>query len=372
MEKTMKKKLLSPLAVGDVTLKNRVVMAPLTRSRAGQPGDVPTPLNALYYAQRASAGLIVTEATQISRQGQGYAFTPGIYTDEQEAGWKKVVEAVHKKGGRISAQLWHVGRMSHSSHQGGLPPVAPSALIAEKSKCFIAGEGGRGRFVPVEKPRALLTEEIPGLIDQYRQAAIRAMRAGFDFVEEHAANGYLLQQFLSTNTNLRTDRYGGSLENRARLVLEIFDALAEVTGDCRTGVRLSPGFGINGIDDAEWEAMTFYLACELNRRRPVYLHIAEPGWVGGIPFSEEFKRQVRKAFGGTIILCGGYTPESAEEALEKGWCDAVAFGRSYIANPDLVERIRDNAALNEPDRSTFYGGGEKGYTDYPAMIAGKR
>lgn len=364
----MTMKLLSSVRVGDSSLSSRVVMAPLTRSRAGKPGDVPTELNAKYYAQRASAGLIVSEGTQISRQGQGYAWTPGIYTDEQEAGWKKVVEAVHAKGGKMAAQLWHVGRMSHSSLQeNGQAPVAPSALIAENSKCYIVKEDGTGAFSAVEMPRALKTEEIPGIIDQYRQAALRAIRAGFDFVEEHAANGYLLHQFMSTNTNIRTDQYGGSIENRARLTLEVMDALCEAVGNARVGIRISPNFGINGMNDTESEPMALYLAQELERRNIAYLHIAEPDWVGGVPLSPLFRNQVRKSFSGSIILCGGYTPEKAEKTLEEGVCDAIAFGRLYIANPDLVERIRQGGPYNEPDRSTFYQGGPKGYTDYPTL-----
>ncbi|MDL2283581.1 alkene reductase [Oxalobacter sp. OttesenSCG-928-P03] len=361
-------KLLSSVQVGDVSLSNRVAMAPLTRSRAGRPGDVPTALNAEYYAQRATAGLIVSEGTQISRQGQGYAFTPGIYTDEQEAGWKKVVEAVHAKGGKMAAQLWHVGRMSHHSLQEeGQLPVAPSALAAQNSKCYIVNPDGSGAFAPVDTPRALETEEMAGIVEQYRQAAIRAMRAGFDFVEEHAANGYLLQQFMSPNSNIRTDRYGGSIENRARLTLEVMDALCETIGNARVGVRISPHFNINGIDDPESEAMALYLAKEFDRRNIAYLHIAEPSWVGGEPLTPELKRKIRDSFSGPIILCGGYTAQSAEQALKDGLCDLVAFGRLYIANSDLVERIRRGGPYNEPDRATFYQGGPKGYTDYPVL-----
>lgn len=364
----MVKHLLSPIQAGALTLSNRVVMAPLTRSRAGQPGDVPTGLNAEYYAQRAGAGLIVSEATQVSAQGQGYAWTPGIYTDEQEAGWKKVTEAVHARGGRIAAQLWHVGRISHPLIQpGGVDPVAPSALVAATSKCFVVQPDGTPANIPTGTPRALSTEEIPGIVAQFRQAAARARRAGFDMVEVHAANGYLLQQFLSTNTNQRTDAYGGSLENRARLALEAVDAAIAEIGADRVGVRLSPHFVGHDIDDAEAEAGALYLAEQLTRRGIAYLHIAEPDWAGGEPLTDDFRRQIRAGFRGMLIFCGGYSAAEGEALIADGVADAIAFGRPFIANPDLVERFRSGAALNTPDQSTFYGGGAEGYTDYPTL-----
>lgn len=360
--------LLSPVKAGALTLSSRVIMAPLTRSRAGQPGDVPTELNAEYYAQRAGAGLIVSEATQISQQGQGYAWTPGIYTDEQEAGWKKVTAAVHAQGGRIAAQLWHVGRISHPLLQaGGADPVAPSALIAATSKCFVVQADGTPGNVPTGAPRALATGELAGIIEQYRQATIRARRAGFDMVEVHSANGYLLQQFLSTNTNQRTDEYGGSLENRARLTLEAVDAAIAEIGAERVGVRLSPHFVGHDIADQDAEASALYLAAELNRRGIAYLHIAEPDWAGGEELTDAFRRQIRAAFGGMLIFCGGYTAAEGDALIASGVADAVAFGRPYLANPDLVERFRAGAELNAPDQSTFYGGGAHGYTDYPTL-----
>ena len=360
-------KLLSPFHPGGITVPNRIVMAPLTRSRAGE-GDVPTELNAQYYAQRASAGLIVSEGIQISQQGKGYAFTPGIYTDAQETGWKKVVDAVHARGGRMSAQLWHVGRMSHHSLQeGGQLPVAPSAIAAENSKCYIILPDGSGAFAPVDTPRALKTEEISGVVAQYCQAALRAVRAGFDFVEEHAANGYLLQQFMSTSANKRTDQYGGTLENRARLTLEVLDALCDAVGSKRVGLRLSPDFNINGIHDDSSREMTCYLAKACDKRGIAYLHIAEPSWVGGESLDTVFRQQIRACFTGPLIFCGGYTPAFAEETIEAGLCDMVAFGRMYIANPDLVERIRQGGPYNTPDSTTFYQGGAKGYTDYPFL-----
>ncbi|MBK1889680.1 alkene reductase [Undibacterium sp. 14-3-2] len=364
----MLEKLLSPVQAGSALLKNRVVMAPLTRSRAGQPGDVPRALNVEYYAQRASAGLIVTEASQISRQGQGYAWTPGIYTDAQEAGWKNVVDAVHAKNGKISLQLWHVGRISHNLLQeNGAAPVSASALQAANSQCFVVQPDGTPANVPTAEPRALSTEEIPGIVDQYRQASIRAKRAGFDLVEVHAANGYLLQQFMSTNSNLRTDAYGGSLENRARLTLEAVDAAIAEMGADRVGVRISPNFVAHGIADTEAEATALYLAKAFTARGIAYLHIAEPDWVGGAELTQSFREELRAAFPGTLICCGGYSAAEAEALINSGLADAVAFGRPYIANPDLVERFAAGAELNTPDRSTFYGGEEKGYTDYPTL-----
>jgi len=362
------KKLLSPLKIGQKTVPNRVIMAPLTRSRASQPGDIPNALNAQYYAQRSAAGLIVSEASQVSQQGQGYALTPGIYTDAQEAGWKQVVQAVHAADGRIALQLWHVGRISHSLLQeNGGAPVAPSALIANNSQCFVIKPDGTAGNVPTETPRALALEEMPGIVAQYRQAAVRGKRAGFDFLELHAANGYLLQQFLSTNSNQRTDAYGGSLENRARLTLEALDAIIEVMGAQQIGVRLSPHFTAMDIADTEAEASALYLAKAFSERGIAYLHIAEPDWIGGPELTDVFRTQLRAAFNGALIFCGGYTGAEADALIAQGTADAVAFGRPFIANADLVERFRQGAELNTPDSTTFYGGGAQGYTDYPTL-----
>lgn len=361
-------KLLTPLKVGDTELANRVVMAPLTRCRTAEPDNIPTDLNVEYYVQRATAGLIVSEAMPISRSGQGYAGSAGLYTDAQEAGWKKVVAAVHAQGGKISAQLWHVGRISHSYFQeNGGAPVAPSAIVAEGAKCNIVLKDGKQAFVACSKPRALTIEEIGKIIRQYRDSATRAVRAGFDFVEEHAANGYLLQQFQATNSNQRMDRYGGSLVNRARLTLEVLDAMLEVVDRKRLGVRISPYFNINGIADEEPEQMALYLADEFNKRKIAYLSVAEPSWVGGITLTDTFKKKIRKAFSGTLVYAGEYTPEKAEEAVLGGLADAIGFGRLYIANPDLVRRIRQGGPYNVPDRATFYTEGAKGYTDYPFL-----
>ncbi|MGI4815955.1 MAG: alkene reductase [Janthinobacterium lividum] len=363
-------KLLSPVTLGAVALPTRVVMAPLTRNRAGQPGDVPTDLNAEYYRQRADAALIVTEATHISRQGQGYAQAPGIYSDAQEAGWQKVVNAVQAKKGRIALQLWHVGRISHRSLQeGGEAPVAPSAIRADGAQVFVVDAQGRGSMQPTDTPRALDTAEIPKIVDQYAAAAERCKRIGFDMVEVHGANGYLLQQFMSTNTNQRTDRYGGSLDNRARLTLEVLEAVCGVFGADRVGLRLSPNFTGHAIADGESEQISLLVARELSRLHGAYVHIAEPDWVGGKPLSLDFRKSLRKAFNGGLIVCGNYTAQTAEERIVSGLTDAVAFGRPFIANPDLIERFRRDAPLNEADRNTFYGGDAKGYTDYPTLEA---
>ncbi|CAZ88304.1 N-ethylmaleimide reductase, FMN-linked [Thiomonas arsenitoxydans] len=362
--------LFTPLQLGALQLPNRMVMAPLTRSRAQQPGDIPGEMNARYYAQRASAGLIVSEATQISRQGQGYAFTPGIYSDAQVAGWKIVTDAVHAAGGHMAMQLWHVGRISHHLlQQDGQAPVAPSALRSDTGESFVVLPDEGPKRVPCDMPRALETAEIPGIIADYRRAAERALQAGFDLLELHSANGYLLQQFLATNANQRTDQYGGSLENRARIVLEAIDALIAVAGANRVGVRISPHFNRHDIQDAQTEEIHLYLAQEFNRRGIAYIHIAEPDWAGGPALTDEFRKKLRAAYAGRIIVCGNYTLESAEARLASGLADAVAFGRPFIANPDLVARFQQGAALNKPNPATFYGGGEAGYTDYPSLDA---
>lgn len=362
--------LFTPVTLGDLTLPNRVVMAPLTRART--PDSVPGKLQQAYYGQRAGAGLIITEATNISPTARGYVYTPGIWTDAQEAGWKGVVEAVHAKGGNIALQLWHVGRVSHELVQpDGQAPVAPSALRGEGAQCFVEFEDGSAGRHPTSTPRALETDEIPGIVEDYRQAAVRAKRAGFDMIEVHAANAYLLNQFLATDTNQRTDRYGGSIENRARFPLEVVDAVVEVFGPQRVGIRLTPFIELFGLTDDEPEAMAFYLADELNRRGLAYLHLNEPNWAGGdTTFPDGFREKMRERFTGRLIYCGNYDAESAQARLDENSADAIAFGRPFIANPDLPERLRTGAALNEPDQSSFYGGDETGYTDYPFLDNG--
>lgn len=361
-------KLFSPLKVGALTLPNRVFMAPLTRLRSIEPGDIPTPLMAEYYRQRASAGLIITEATQISFQAKGYAGAPGLHTQEQLNAWKKITQAVHNEGGHIAVQLWHVGRISHHSLQPGQQaPVAPSAIAAD-TRTTVRDETGAWVRVPCSTPRALETEEIPGIINDFRQATANAREAGFDYIELHAAHGYLLHQFMSPASNQRTDQYGGSIENRTRLTLEVVDATEAEWGAERIGIRISPLGPFNGLDNGEdQEEAALYLIEELNKRHIAYLHISEPDWAGGKPYSDAFRDAVRARFKGVIIGAGAYTAEKAESLIEKGFIDAVAFGRSYISNPDLVERLQQNAPLNEPDGETFYGGGAKGYTDYPKL-----
>lgn len=358
--------LFSPLTVGAVQLPNRVIMAPLTRMRAAS-GDVPTPLIAEYYRQRASAGLIISEASQVSPQGKGYMQTPGIYSSEQTAGWKQVTGAVHAAGGRIALQLWHVGRISHSSLQpDGQAPVSASALPAQ-TKTTVLGADGRPERVPTSTPRPLALDEIPTLLASYARATDNAREAGFDLVEVHAAHGYLLQQFQSAESNHRDDRYGGSLENRARLTLEVLDAVIAAWEPGRVGIRISPIGNFNALSDAEGEAMGFYLAEQFHQRGIAYLHLSEPDWAGGPKLEDSFRRALRERFPGVIIGAGNYTLEKAQDLLGKGLIDAAAFGRTYIANPDLVERLQQNAELNAQRPELFYGGGAEGYTDYPAL-----
>ena len=359
------RRLLSPITLGNLELKNRVLMAPLTRLRASQPDDAPTELNACYYAQRAGAGLIVSEGTQISKQGQGHVETPGIYTDEQQAGWAKVVSAVHAGGGKMALQLWHVGRVSHHLVQGGNRlPVAPSAIRAEETKVFVRNGGGELERVQADTPRALETAELLDIVQQYADAATRAKLAGFDMVEIHAANGYLLHQFMSTNTNHRSDAYGGDVENRLRLVVEVIQAVVGVYGEDRIGIRISPHFSKFDMKDTDAEVWSLHLARHLTRIGLAYLHVAEPDWAGGESLTDAFRDALRAAYSGKIIASGQYTAESAEARISSGQADAVAFGRLFLANPDLVERFRLGAPLNEPNSATFYGGGQVGYTDY--------
>ncbi|CAI8992086.1 alkene reductase [Pseudomonas chlororaphis] len=367
----MTQHLFQPLAVGPYTLAHRVAMAPLTRSRAGQPGDLPTAMNAEYYRQRASAALIVTEATQISRQGQGYAWTPGIYSDAQVAAWRQVSSQVHEAGGLIFMQLWHVGRVSHPSFQpDNALPVAPSALPVP-GKTFIVDDEGNGVWGDVPVPRALQVAEIAQIVDDYRRAARNALKAGMDGVEIHAGNGYLLDQFINSNSNQRTDQYGGSVENRARLLLEVVEAVADEVGAERVAVRLTPMGRFMGMGDATPEATFGHIVRALNRWPLAYLHLVEPAVVGTVkdenfdPRWDAIIGQLRTEWNGVLMLAGGYDPQSAEQALAANRADLIAFGRPFLANPDLPRRIRDGLALNAPDPSTFFGGDQHGYTDYP-------
>ncbi|HSM81380.1 MAG TPA: alkene reductase [Nodosilinea sp.] len=361
---TTDKNLFTPIQLGAYELPNRIVMAPLTRNRAGE-GNVPQPLNVTYYEQRASAGLIITEASQISPQGQGYPATPGIHSAEQIAGWQSVTQAVHARGGRIFLQLWHVGRISHPSFQpeGGLP-VAPSAIQPKGEAMTTAG------MQPFVTPRALELEEIAGIVDQYRQAAKNALEAGFDGVEVHGANGYLLDQFLRDGTNHRTDAYGGSIENRARLLLEVTEAVVEVWGCDRVGVRLSPSATFNDMTDSDPRATFGYAIGALNPFNLAYLHLLEPSEAdlryGGIPIPT---KEFRPLYDGTLMVNWDYDQAAGNQAIARGDADLVSYGKLFIANPDLPERFLHNAPLNEPNPDTFYGGGAEGYTDYPALAA---
>jgi N-ethylmaleimide reductase len=353
--------LFEPYKLGPITLSNRTVMAPLTRNRAVA-GLVPNPLAVEYYAQRATAGLLITEASQISQQGQGYQDTPGIYSPEQIAGWRKVTDEVHKRGGKIFIQLWHVGRISHTDLQPNHgAPVAPSAIRA-KTKTFVGGT-----FADVSEPRALELDEIPGIIDGFRQAAANAIEAGFDGVEIHGANGYLLDQFARESSNKRTDAYGGSIEHRARLMLEVAAAVAKQIGPERTGIRISPVTPANDVSDSNPQALFDYIVDHLSALKLVFIHVIE-GSTGGprdnLPFDYA---SLRKRFHGTYIANNGYDLALANKVLAADAADLIAFGKAFIANPDLVNRLKTGAPLNEPDKATFYGGGAKGYTDYPTL-----
>lgn len=346
--------LFDPLQLGDLTLSNRIVMAPLTRARAGV-SRIPNALMAEHYRQRAGFGLILTEATVVSAQGIGYAGTPGIWSREQVQGWQQVTRAVHDAGGRIMLQLWHVGRISHPQFLGGELPVAPSALQPAGHVSLLRPE------TPYPVPRALRRDELPGIVEAFRLGAQHAQEAGFDGVEIHGANGYLLDQFLQSKTNLRDDDYGGSIENRARLLLEVADAAISVWGAGRVGMHLSPRGDAHDMGDSDPAATFGHVARELGRRGIAFLCVREheaPDSIGP---------QLKQAFGGAYIANEGYTQQSAQAALDAGRADAVAFGKLAIANPDLVQRFRRGAALNDPQFATFYAEGALGYTDYPAL-----
>lgn len=361
------RKLFESVQLGEMHLVNRVVMAPMTRSRSRQPGDIPNELMALYYAQRASAGLQVTEAIQISRQGQGYSFTPGLYSEPQVQGWSRVTEAVHAKGGKIFAQLWHVGRMSHPVFHNGSAPVAPSAL-APDARVWIVGEDGVGRMVECPIPRALEIREIAAIVDDYRVAARNAVRAGFDGVEIHGGNGYLIDQFLRTTSNHRTDEYGGTRANRLRFLLEVADAVAAEIGARRVGVRLAPYITARNMNCPDIVPTILDAAAALSAKGLAYLHLVEADWDDAPEISDGFRVALRSAFQGAIIVAGRYHAEKAEAILRKGLADLVAFGRAFIANPDLPDRLRQGWPLAEADHASLFGGNDHGYTDYPTFL----
>lgn len=358
--------LLQPITIGQSTLDNRIVMAPLTRLRAVEPDDLPSPFAAEYYAQRASAGLIITEASQISWQSKGYAGTPGLHTDEQQQAWQKIVEAVHAKGGKISIQLWHTGLFSHQSLQPNQQlPISASAQPDHTARITLRNAEGQPIRADASPARAASLDDIQQIIRDFASATARAKAAGFDFIEIHAAHGYLLHQFWSERTNHRQDNYGGSRENRARLILEVLDACINAWDRDHIGIRISPLGQFNDIDFGYNEEDAVWLVEQINQYQPAYLHVSEPDWTGGIPLSDSMHQRIRDAYKRSIIVAGGYTVAKAEKAINQHWADAVAFGRAFIGNPDVVERIAINAPLNDYNQATCYGGGAEGYTDYP-------
>ncbi|MCL1049500.1 alkene reductase [Shewanella abyssi] len=357
--------LFQPIQLGNISLKNRIVMPPMTRSRASQPGDLANDMMATYYAQRSTAGLIVSEGTQISSMGKGYAWTPGIYTPEQIIGWKKVTDAVHAKGGVIFAQLWHVGRVTHPDNIGGPQPISSSAIQAENVKVFIDNGTSEPGFVAAAKPRAMTVIEIAQVVEQYRQAALNAIEAGFDGIELHAANGYLINQFIDSEANNRTDEYGGSLENRLRFLDEVVGAMVDAIGSERVGARLAPLTTLNGTVDANPIETYTAAAALLNTHNIVYLHIAEVDWDDAPDTPLSFKQALREAYQGVLIYAGRYNAEKAEQAIDAGLADMIGFGRPFVANPDLPNRIKNGYPLAEHVAETLFGGDEQGLTDYP-------
>lgn len=365
--------LFQPTTLGRHTLKNRIVLPPLTRSRSSQPGNIPNELMGTYYRQRAGAGFMVTEGTQIEPRGQGYAWTPGIYSPEQIEGWRKVTDAVHAEGATIFAQLWHVGRVSHTSLQPDQQaPVAPSAITAQQVSVFIETGPGTGALAPPSPPRALTTAEVKELVQLYAQAARNALEAGFDGVELHCANGYLVNQFISAHTNQRDDEYGGSLHNRLRFLREIVQAVADVVGKDRLGVRFAPLFASTdearvylGLVEEDPHGTYIEAIKVLEDAGIAYLSIAEADWDDAPELPGDFRQDARQAFSGRIIYAGRYTAERGNRLLDAGLADLIAFGRPFIANPDLPSRIANGWPMNPLDPQTMYGGTAQGYTDYP-------
>src|SRR5271156_3256951 len=355
--------LFDPITVGDLRLPNRILLAPLTRNRSSGPGRVPNSLMRDYYVQRASAGAIITEATSVTPTGVGYPHTPGVWSQEQVDGWRRITEAVHAASGRILMQLWHVGRISDPSYHDGALPVAPSAIAPQGRVSLLRPER------PYAVPRALETEEVAGVVEAFREGARNAKTAGFDGVEIHGANGYLLDQFLQDGSNKRTDAYGGSVENRARLLLEVTEAVVSVWGAGRVGVRIAPSGTWASMSDSNPQVTFGYVAQQLNRFDLAYLHVVEPRIVGAeAPVEGQppvAATQLRKIFKGTILAAGGFEPEGAADIVDKGDADLVAFGRHFAANPDLPKRIELGLPLNPYDRDTFWGGDHRGYSDYP-------
>ena len=360
----MQPALFAPITVAGLELPHRIVMAPMTRARSTQPGDVPNAINARYYAQRASAALIVSEASQISPQGKGYSFTPGIYSAEQVAGWRQVADAVHAEGGRIFLQLWHVGRMSHPEFHDGELPVAPSAVPFDCQIWKVDPTTGEGAMVDCPTPRALSRTEIQSIVEDFRKAARNAIDAGFDGVEVHGANGYLVDQFLRTSSNTRTDEYGGSRQNRLRFLREVISAITAEIGAERTAIRLAPFLTARGMACPDILPTILEAADFLQAKGIAYLHLVEADWDDAPQFTEEFRKEIRARFRRPIIVAGHYDRAKADWVLEHGYADLVAFGRPFVANPDLPHRLAEALPLAELNSATLFGGGERGYTDY--------
>ncbi|MBP2279454.1 N-ethylmaleimide reductase [Psychrobacter sp. PL15] len=359
--------LFEPVKMGKQTLKNRIVMAPLTRLRAVEPGDVPTALAGEYYSQRAGAGLIITEATQVSFQAKGYAGAPGLHTQDQMVAWKTIVDNVHAKGSKIVVQLWHTGLVAHESVQpDGKAPISASDIDVGV-RTSLRDSDNQAIRVAATPPRPATIAEIKQVIADFAQATKLAQQAGFDGVEVHGAHGYLLHQFWVEQTNKRDDEYGGSRENRARIMLDAIDACVDAWDRDHVGVRVSPLGSFNNVDAGYEEDKNIWLIEQINKRDLMYLHLSEPDWAGGTPYNDGFRQNIRAVFDNTIIAAGGYTAEKAERNVREGYIDAAAFGRDYIANPDLAERIHQGAALNDQHPESFYGGGTAGYTDYPFL-----
>ncbi|HDY7774074.1 alkene reductase [Vibrio vulnificus] len=360
-------KLFEPTQLKHLDLQNRVVMAPMTRARTSQPGNIPNAMMATYYKQRASAGLIISEATQISDDSQGYSFTPGVYTDEQVAGWKSVTQAVKSQDAAMFCQLWHVGRVSHPVFQKGAQPIAPSALAPVETKVWIADEQGNGNMVDCVEPRAMTQDDIDRVVSDFAYAAKRAIEAGFDGVEIHGGNGYLIDQFLRTNSNHRTDQYGGSRENRIRFLLQVVDAVSQAIGADKIGVRLAPFITFKDMNCPDIVPTILEASKQLQARDIAYLHLSEADWEDAPEIPESFRIELREYFTNTIIVAGSYTQARADEVLKKGYADLVAFGRPFVSNPDLVARLKHQQPLAELDGATLFGGDERGYTDYTAL-----
>lgn len=360
-------KLFQKTNLKELELQNRVVMAPMTRARTSQPGNIPNEMMATYYKQRATAGLIISEATQISDDSQGYSFTPGVYTDEQVRGWQPVTKAAKDAGAAMFCQLWHVGRVSHPTFQKGELPIAPSALAPVETKVWISDGKGNGNMVDCIQPREMTQVDIDRVIKDFAYSAKRAVEAGFDGVEIHGGNGYLIDQFLRTNSNKRTDSYGGTRENRIRFFLEIVDAVIEAIGADKVGVRLAPFITFKDMDCPDIVPTILDASKELQARDIAYLHLSEADWDDAPEIPESFRIKLREIFTNTIIVAGSYTQERADEILNKGYADLVAFGRPFVSNPDLVARLKSGHQLADLDGTTLFGGNESGYIDYPAF-----